>query len=128
MNAIKTTSEYRLKQWIKLVQDRDSSGLTIKAYCESIGMAEHSYYHRLRKVREAACGELSKLESGPSGGLTTTMFTEVKLSDSPKPHPSAEVHGSHVSIETPGLRITAGSDYPIHKLTEILHAVIRPCY
>jgi len=128
MNTKTTTSEYRLKQWTKLVQDRDNSGLTIKSYCESIGMAEHSYYHRLRKVREAACNELAKLEGGAAGGLTAALFAEVQLPEMPKTQPASVVPETHICIEASGLRLTAGSEYPIHKLTEILHSVIRPCY
>ena len=65
MNARTAMTEYRLSSWVKMVQDRDSSGLSIKEYSENIGIAPHVYYYRLKKVREAACGELTRVLNIP---------------------------------------------------------------
>jgi len=113
-------TKYRLSNWTKLVQDRDSSGLSIKEYCTSIGIAEHMYYYRLKKVREAACDELARVQSGAESSAAG-ILTEVKLSD---PIPSStEILRNHVCFEVSGLRLTAGSEYPLDKLTELLRVV-----
>ena len=120
MNTKTAMTKYRLSNWTKLVQDRDSSGLSIKEYCTSIGIAEHMYYYRLKKVREAACDELARVQSGAESSAAG-ILTEVKLSD---PIPSStEILRNHVCFEVSGLRLTAGSEYPLDKLTELLRVV-----
>ena len=120
MSSKGVMTEYRLSRWVKLIQDRDSSGLSIRAYCESIGIAEHMYYYRLKKVREAACDELVRVHSG-SSSAASEVFTEVKLSETIPS--STEVHRNHVCFEVSGLRLTAGSEYPIDRLAELLRVV-----
>ena len=120
MNTKNTMTEYRLSSWAKMVHERDCSGLSIQAYCESIGIAKHVYYYRLKKVREAACDELARVQSGTDGSAAG-IFTELKLSD---PIPSStEILRNHVCFEVSGLRLTAGSEYPLDKLTELLRVV-----
>ena len=127
MSIRESTYEYRLRSWTKLIQERESSGLSIKAYCESIGMAEHSYYHRLRKVREAACVELTRLESSKTD-VSATMFTEVKLPETAGTQTLSIIDQSQLCIETSGLRLTAGSEYPIAKLLKLMQSVRQSCY
>jgi hypothetical protein len=40
------------------MQERNASGMSIKAYCESIGLHQNVYHYWQRKLREAACKEL----------------------------------------------------------------------
>jgi len=119
MNAKNAMTAYRLSSWTNLIQERDSSGLSIKKYCESVGIAPHIYYYRLKKVREAACDELTRTQSNPTVPVSE-MFTEVKLSDSII---STSIQINQVCFEVSGLRLTAGSEYPIDKLTELLRVV-----
>lgn len=49
---------YRLTHWAGILQERQSSGMSIRAYCKSEGICENVYYYWQRKLREAACGEL----------------------------------------------------------------------
>ena len=122
MNTKTTMTEYRLTSWAKMIQERDCSGLSVSAYCESIGLAKHIYYYRLRKVREAACKGLSKAQ-GVAGNISTDVFTKVELSESMPP--SSNILNNHVCFEVSDLRLTAGSEYPIDKLTELLRVVSR---
>jgi len=119
MNARNAMTEYRLSSWVKMVQDRDSSGLSIKEYCEGIGIAPHVYYYRLKKVREAACDELTRVQNNLETPVSE-MFTEVKLSDSIS---STNMLKNQVCFEVSGMRLTAGSEYPIDKLTELYRLV-----
>ena len=114
--------EYRLTNWVEMVQNRECSGLSIKEYCASIGIAEHMYYYRLKKVREAACTELARSQSDPSGSITGS-FAEVKLSEPTSPTYRQNMQNSHICVEASGMRVTAGSEYPIEKLIEVLHTV-----
>ena len=51
----------RLNQWSMMVQEREDSGLSIRAYCEQKGIGVKTYYYRLKKLREAAV-ELTQSE------------------------------------------------------------------
>ena len=42
------------KQWVQIIRECQSSGLSNKEYCRQHGISEKSYYHWLRKLRNAA--------------------------------------------------------------------------
>ena len=46
--------QVRLNQWSAMVQEREDSGLSVKAFCNQAGIAPKTYYYRLRRLREAA--------------------------------------------------------------------------
>ena len=46
--------QVRLNQWSAMVQEREDSGLSVKAFCKEAGIATKTYYYRLRRLREAA--------------------------------------------------------------------------
>lgn len=49
--AITTVKEEaRLSEWQKQIEERQSSGLSMKAWCKERGMSQSAYYHRLRKT------------------------------------------------------------------------------
>jgi len=58
INTREITSEYRLSHWAGVIQERNTSGLSVKAYCESIGIHTNVYFYWQRKIRETACREL----------------------------------------------------------------------
>jgi len=47
-------TEYRMSQWQQIMQDRVSSGLNIREYCNSKNMQENTYYYWQKKIRETA--------------------------------------------------------------------------
>lgn len=53
--------EYQMQQWKRIFQERQESGLTVKAWCTEREISENSYYYHLKKYRRAAC---NMLESG----------------------------------------------------------------
>ena len=46
--------QVRLNQWSAMVQEREDSGLSVKAFCKQAGIATKTYYYRLRRLRESA--------------------------------------------------------------------------
>ena len=58
INMREVASEYRLSNWAGVIRERNASGMSIKAYCESIGIRPNVYFYWQRKLREAACKEL----------------------------------------------------------------------
>ena len=47
--------EFQLQEWSGMLREQKGSGLSVKAWCQEQGLAEHIYYYRLRKLRQAAC-------------------------------------------------------------------------
>jgi hypothetical protein len=126
MNINGVKSEYRLGRWAGIIKERNESGLTVKAYCENIGVHENTYYYWLKKLRNAACEGIMET-TGHTGTLPSPVFAEYKLPMQMVSPSFGDVHQSHVCVEAAGLRITAGGEYPCDKLAELLKAVIQAC-
>ena len=61
---IEIRQQVRLNQWSAMVQKREDSGLSVKAFCKQAGIAPKTYYYRLRRLREAAikCAQSGTLQ------------------------------------------------------------------
>ena len=53
INTREIAEEYRLGHWAQVMQERISSGLSIKAYCRQIGISTNTYHYWQKKLREA---------------------------------------------------------------------------
>jgi putative transposase len=51
-------NQVRIREWMELVRERTSSGMTINAWCEMKGISKYQYYYWLRKVRQEAYNEI----------------------------------------------------------------------
>ena len=45
-----------------MFREQKESGLSVKAWCQEQGLAEHIYYYRLRKLRQMACTALEQAQ------------------------------------------------------------------
>ena len=125
-------ADYRLQQWFKIVQECESSELTIKAYCQGIGLREHQYYYMKKKVREAICKELTvskrnntNITASNSEDRSSIMWAEVNTmnfgsSNSP-------VGQGSIKITREDWTITIETGIDTEFLTEALKAVTRVC-
>ena len=64
---LKIRQQVRLNQWSAMVQEREDSGLSVKAFCKQAGIATKTYYYRLRRLREAT------IRQAQSGAVQATM-------------------------------------------------------
>ena len=62
LNTRHIAAELRLSHWASVMRERNESGLSIKAFCESRGFRTNVYFYWQRKLRIAACEELLKPE------------------------------------------------------------------
>lgn len=67
-----------MQEWSGMLRQRKESGLSVKEWCREQGLAEHIYYYRLRKIRQAACTALEQAQP--------VQLAEVPLA--PKPQES----------------------------------------
>jgi len=61
-NTREIAAEYRLSHWAGIMQERVSSGMSVKAYCASVGLHENVYYYWQKKLREAAYDQLAVVQ------------------------------------------------------------------
>lgn len=101
MDIQKVTSDYRISQWMHVIQERQCSGQSVKDFCQEKGISSNAYFYWQRKLRKAACTELSKLEEPvncvPQGWIQLAQNQEIKTT---------------LDIEVSGCRLTvdAGTD------------------
>jgi hypothetical protein len=104
MSTRKVTTEYRLAQWSKVMEARQASGLSIKAYCAQAGISSNTYFYWQEKLRIQASKEMSVVPNGWA-----------RLSEAP---PSVK---SSIVVEINGCRISVDSETD----TELLAKVCR---
>jgi len=121
MNTRQITEEYRLTHWAGIMRERQASGLSVKAFCETAGFHENVYYYWQRKLREAACGHLAE---ATRQSLPTPGFAEVRMEQLPL---AEATQISRICLEVGRIRITTDSAYPADKLATLIRELSRPC-
>jgi hypothetical protein len=107
------------------MRERNESGLTIKVFCEKAGFHENIYYYWQRKLREAACEQLTETSTGTApASLSTGGFVEARLPE-PVARPSFPRGASYgaIHIEVAGIQISADSAYPTTNLAELVRGL-----
>ena len=69
---------YPVEQWVEWIEQQKSSGLTVAAFCESVGVSQNAFYWRRRRLTEqqTARGAFVSLELSAT---PTTAPVEVEL-------------------------------------------------
>jgi hypothetical protein len=129
MNAREIATEIRLSQWAQEIQERKASGLSIKEYCLTRGIGRDAYFYWQRKLKDAACGQLTGMHTAlVSANLNSNHFTEVKF---PTAHTRAtfldDAAYGRVQVEISGMRIVADEAYPPSLLAELLKGLMKAC-
>lgn len=63
-------TEIRHREWAEQIQECQSSGMTVTAWCKEKGISQHTYYSRLNVVRK----ELLKRAGLPLQQIVPRMF------------------------------------------------------
>jgi hypothetical protein len=56
----KLTNQYRMEQWISIIQDRVNSGKRVEEWCAENNISRDCYYYWLRKVKLAVAENKAK--------------------------------------------------------------------
>ena len=120
MTTREVASEYRMVQWAQAIQERASSGVSIREFCQSRGVSKNTYFYWQKKLRAKACEHLAEVQ-GKQTGLAVRGFTEIKLAQTPL-LPAADPT-SQICVETGDYKITADSAYPVDKLAAFLRSL-----
>jgi len=120
MDTRSLTKEIRLRHWAELINERNASGKTVRAWCVEQGISTKTYYYRQNQLRRASCPETG-------GSLIPRGFTEVRMSETPPAAFDGTAWQGEIRIEAAGLRITADSAYPAANLASLLKGLVASC-
>lgn len=118
MDTREVSAKYRLVQWAQTIQARARSGKNIKEYCASSGISRNAYFYWQRKLREAACSEISETETKVRSGDSLAPSGWARLE-------SADVDRAEdtVAIEVDGCRIIANAKTDLELLAKVCRAL-----
>jgi len=126
INTREIAREYRLSHWSKIIQERLQSGVSIKAYCRQNGICRNTYFYWQRRLRAAACEQLSNDRAvNARANLPSVSFAEVKVTESVEQSETPDV--GVLKIALGNVQITVESTYPPVKLAELLSALAKSC-
>ena len=121
VNSRKIAAEYRLSHWAQIMRERSESGLSIKAYCESVGLHQNVYHYWQRKLREAAIMATKKQDGGETNLVETPRGWAVCESA------KSESGEGAIQIEIGKSRITADATTDYELLAKICRMLVSIC-
>lgn len=126
MDSHKMTQEMHLRHWSALLREQKSSGQSVKSWCEEQGINRQRYFYWQRKIREAACALVQREVTRNSAPEGWSLCTPAISPEKPKAS-HLTVLAEQVYIETDGMRILAGREYPVENLARLLRALAVSC-
>ena len=144
MDTRAIAAEHRLSYWAGIIKERRESGLSVKAFCEGLGIHGNTYFYWQKRLREAACGEIADVQ-GVAAGLVPAGFTD-RSAARPQTRESGgrapviwagidtkalgdadSLDGSKIKISRDGWTVTVEPGVDADLLMESLKAVRRAC-
>jgi len=124
VNTREIAEEYRLSHWAQIMRERQESGLSIKAYCEQIGVCGNTYFYWQRRVREAAYQELAvKPQSKAMIHAKSPVPNGWALCEVAEPKNS----GKALTIEIGKFRVLADTDTDFELLPKVCKTLASLC-
>ena len=104
MDKVTATRKFLKKeQWINLIRECQSSGMTVTSWCKQNGIVEQTYYKNLKKLREELIENLPvPIEPEPQ---SPTVFKKLEVT-TPLPNTQAAVI---IRLPQATLEITEGT-------------------
>ena len=121
MNTRYIAEEYRLSHWSQIMRERSESGLSIKAFCEQAGFHTNVYYYWQRKLREAACAQMTAAVQ--DSRETSIAPNGWALCESSK----AEISDAAITIEVGKFRITVAENTDMEHLSKVCRMLVSLC-
>lgn len=105
MTSIKEIKqEIRHREWSTLIQESQSSGMSVKEWCQSKGIKLGTYYSRLKIVREEALTRQPELHSIVPVSISAEI-SDIKTENIEKENPSDRekiiIRKNGIEIEMP---------------------------
>ena len=118
MDVQEVRDQVRIQEWMQLIRERNDSGMTIKAWCETKGLSENQYYYWLRKIRKTACTALkNRSDKAPLVREDGPVFAEVNVL------PQTPMTTSGITIHMSQADIHIGKDVCANQIKTILKVI-----
>ena len=116
INTREIAEEYRMGHWTQIMRERSESGLSITAYCKSIGIHPNRYFYWQRKLREAAHMK-EAAQNKTTGIIELTNARERNINNPPqgwaiceKATPEPEQQAIQIEIGKNRITVQVGTD------------------
>ena len=109
----KSEEEQRISKWEQIIQDRQSQGKSIRAYCKQEGLKEKNYHYWQKRLRAIACSALGK--ESQTNGESPQKWTAVCLQHEPA--------ANEITVEVGGCRIAVTQETDTLLLAKICQAL-----
>lgn len=86
-------TEFRIKQWTKIIQTCQTSGMTVVSWCSQNNVNIKSYYYWLRRVRYLACETGSLVPQKLDQQIVPVPFQQ------PKASAAVTIHLSSICVD-----------------------------
>jgi transposase-like protein len=125
MNTKAITAEYRLSHWARVVRERQESGLTVKAFCESEGFHENIYYYWQKKLREATCEHLAQNQQATAASdIVPSGWAKCEIAAQ---SPVGSQNQGALLIEIGKCRIHITADVNVSLLSTVCKILVSSC-
>lgn len=92
-----TKTEFRLRQWTKIIEECQASDLTVTAWCSQHNIGIKSYYYWLRIIRLKACQSMEFQTPAAKREIVPLQLNCQPYSSSV--HPAVTIHLGSTSID-----------------------------
>ena len=118
MDVQEVRDQVRIQEWMQLIRERNDSGMTIKAWCETKGLSENQYYYWLRKIRKTACTALeNRSDKAPLVREDGPVFAKVTVL------PQTPMTTSGITIHMSSANIHIGKDVCANQIKTIMKVI-----
>ena len=124
LNTREIAAEYRLTHWAGIIRERNASGMSIRAYCESIGLHTNVYHYWQRKLREAACKELLP---APVNGVEVAKVPAGWAAVQTSNRQTQSSSGGEITIEIGKSRVSASKGVDMELLGNVCRMLVSLC-
>lgn len=107
-------TEFRTRQWVNIIQDCKTSGMTAVSWCSKNNVSIKAYYYWLRKLRSTACRQESLPSTQGIQQIVPLSFDRTASSSA-----AITVHMASVSVDI----VNGTSKETIQAVLEALKAI-----
>ena len=86
-------TKFRIKQWTKIIEACQTSGMTVASWCSQNNVKVKSYYYWLRRIRILACQTGALVSQKAEQQIVPVPFRQVK------PSAAITIHLSSVCVD-----------------------------
>ena len=123
-------TELRHREWAEQIQECQSSGMTVTAWCKEKGISQHTYYSRLNAVRkellkraELPLQQIVPLSVSQSVTCTTAAVQTQCVADSAEPGKPEPAVPQKVIVRKDGIEVEMPPDISEEFLLTLLRGL-----